>query len=114
MMAKYTKKAFNDIFNYLRDDDDFRDLFREYWGKKNPERNAAFYETDRAAMGNEYKKTLGDCITDYLYNGFDYLDKEYLDISWLRIKQNGRFVLVDIDTIYDIFTNDLREKLNEQ
>lgn len=113
MKARFTKKAFNDIFNYLRDDGDFMDAFREYWGKKYPERNAAFYETDRAAMGNEYKKTLGDCITDYLYN-FDYLDKEYLDISWLRIKQNGRFVLVDIDTIYDIFMNDLREKLNEQ
>lgn len=106
MKARFTKRAFNDIFNYLRDDGDFLDAFREYWGKKYPERNAA--------MGNEYKKTLGDCITDYLYNGFDYLDKEYLDISWLRIKQNGRFVLVDIDTIYDIFTNDLREKLNEQ
>lgn len=113
MKARFTKRAFNDIFNYLRDDGDFLDAFREYWGKKYPERNAAFYETDRAAMGNEYKKTLGDCITDYLYD-FDYLDKEYLDISWLRIKQNGRFVLVDCDTIYDIFTNDLREKLNEQ
>lgn len=112
-MARYTKKAFNTIYNALRDDSDFLDAFREYWGKKYPERNAAFYETDRAAMGNEYKKTLGDCITDYLYN-FDYLDKEYLDISWLRIKQYGRFVLVDCDTLYDIFMNDLREKLNEQ
>ena len=109
MKARFTKKAFNDIFNYLRDDGDFMDAFREYWGKKNPERNAAIYETDRAAMGNEYKKMLGDCITDYLYNGY-----EYLDISWLRIKQYGRFVLVDIDTIYDIFKTDLREKLNEQ
>lgn len=113
MKARFTKRAFNDIFNYLRDDGDFLDAFREYWGKKYPERNAAFYETDRAAMGNEYKKTLGVCITDYLYN-FDYLDTEYLDISWLKIKQNGRFVLVDIDTIYDIFMNDLRERLNEQ
>lgn len=114
MNTKYTKKAFNDIFNALRDDGDFLDAFREYWRKKYPERNAAFYETDRAAMGNEYKKTLGDCITDYLYNGYEYLDKEYLDISWLKIKQNGRFVLVDLDTIYDIFKTDLREKLNEQ
>lgn len=114
MITKYTKKAFNDIFNYLRDDGAFLDAFRAYWRKKYPERNAAFYETDRAAMGNEYKKTLGDCITDYLYNDYEYLDKEYLDISWLKIKQNGRFVLVDLDTIYDIFKTDLREKLNEK
>ena len=113
MMAKYTKKAFNDIFNHLCDDDDFCDLFREYWGKKYPEKNL-FIETERIAAGQEYKKTLGDCITDYLYNGYEYLDKEYLDVSWLKIKQHGRFVLVDIDTIYDIFKTDLREKLNEQ
>lgn len=113
MIAKYTKKAFNDIFNYLCDDDDFVGLFLSYYKKKNPKKNL-FIETERIAAGQEYKKTLGDCIKDYLYNGFDYLDKEYLDISWLRIKQHGRFVLVDIDTINDIFKTDLREKMNEQ
>lgn len=113
MMTKYTKRAFNDIFNYLCDDDDFTGDFLAYYKKKYPKKNL-FIETERIAAGQEYKKTLGDCITDYLYNGYEYLDKEYLDISWLRIKQYGRFVLVDIDTIYDIFTNDLREKLNEQ
>ena len=67
-MAKYTKKAFNDIFNFLRDDDDFCDLFRKYWGQKYPERNAAFYEIDRALMRREYFDILGDCVKDYLYN----------------------------------------------
>ena len=113
MKARFTKKAFNDIFNYLRDDGDFCDLFREYWGKKNPNKSLIERESQRDFMRREYFDILGDCIKDYLYN-FDYLDKEYLDISWLRIKQNGRFVLVDIDTIYDIFKTDLREKLNEQ
>ena len=112
MMAKYTKKAFNDIFNFLRDDDDFCDLFRKYWGQKYPGKKA-IYENDRALMRREYFDILGDCIKDYLYN-FDYLDKEYLDISWLKIKQYGRLCLVDLDTIYDIFKTDLREKLNEK
>lgn len=80
--------------------------FREYWKEKN--QNKTLIE-----MRNEYRKMLAACITDYLYN-FDYLDAEYLDISYLRIKQHGRACLVDLDTIYDIFKTDLHEKLNEQ
>lgn len=36
MMAKYTKRAFNDIFNYLRDDGDFLRFISRILGQKKP------------------------------------------------------------------------------
>ena len=108
MKAKFTKNAKAEILNYLRDDDEFTGLFLEYWKRTHPNANL-FIETQRIDAGKKYLEILGDCITSYLYDG-EYLDKKYLDISWLEIQQYGRTVIVDLDEIYALFKDYLQEQ----
>lgn len=102
--AKYTKKAFAEIFAALRDDKDFLAAFDKIYARQNPNYDYKI-ESQRAEKRAAYLDKLGKDITFYLYD-FDYLDKPYLDISHMVIRQCGRDCLVDIDTIYDIFAND--------
>lgn len=51
---------------------------------------------------NNFSYYASDCILDYLYN-YDFLDKEYQDISWLKIKYYGKSYLVDLDTLFSLF-----------
>lgn len=101
--ARYTKKAAQDIFNIIKDDDDFLRAFDKIYLKTCPQYDSKI-ESIRQEKRRAYIKKLQDDIKFYLYN-FDYLDKQYLDISWLLIKQYGRARIVDLDTLYDIFTD---------
>lgn len=102
--AKYTKKAFAAIFDNIKDDPDFLRAFDKIYAAKNPGYDPKS-ESQRAEKRAAYLDKLGKDITFYLYD-FDYLEKPYLDISHMVIRQCGRDCLVDLDTIYDIFAND--------
>lgn len=99
--AKYTKKAVRDIFNIIKNDDDFIKAFDKIYLKTCPQYD---YKIDsmRLEKLRAYFEKLQNDITFYLYD-FDYLDKKYLDISYCIIKQYGRDCIVDLDTLYSIF-----------
>ena len=101
MKAKYTKKALYDIYNLIKDDEDFLRAFDKIYLKDHP-----LYDGKFANQRNEkrlaYIEKLKSDITFYLYD-FDYLDKKYLDSSYCLINQYGKQCIVDLDTIYDIF-----------
>lgn len=102
--ARFTKKAAQDIFDYIVDDDGFLRAFDMIYLKTCPQ-----YDSKNESMRQEkrraYIKKLQDDIKFYLYD-FDYLDKKYLDISYCIIKQYGKQCIVDIDTLYDIFKDE--------
>ena len=99
--ARYTKKATQDIFDYLVNDDDFLRAFDKIYLKTCPQYNDKI-ESERQKKRAAYIKKLQDDIKFYLYD-FDYLDKQYLDTSYCIIKQYGRARIVDLDTLYSIF-----------
>ena len=101
MKAKYTKKAMQDIFNILKNDNDFLRAFDKIYQKICPHYNGNC-ENQRQEKANAYFDKLKKDITFYLYD-FDYLDKKYLDISYCIINQYGRACIIDLDCIYDIF-----------
>lgn len=99
--AKYTKKAARDIFNIIKDNDCFLRAFDKIYLKTCPLYNGKI-DTERQKKCAAYIKKLQDDIAFYLYD-FDYLDKQYLDVSYCIIKQYGRDCIVDLDTLYNIF-----------
>lgn len=99
--ARYTKKAARDIFNIIKNDDDFLRAFDKIYLKFCPLYNGKI-ESERQKKRAAYFEKLQNDITFYLYD-FDYLDKKYLDISYCIIKQYGRDYIVDLDTLYSIF-----------
>lgn len=108
MKAKFTKKAKAAIFAALENDNDFKGVFLEHWKRTHPNANL-HYETHRIDAGQKYREILGDSITSYLYDG-EYLDKKYLDASYLTIQQYGRTVIIDLDEIYALFKDYLQEQ----
>lgn len=99
--AKFTKKAMRDIFNIIKDDDDFLRAYDKIYLKTCPQYNGKI-ESQRNEKRLSYIKKLQHDITFYLCD-FDYLDKKYLDCAYCIIKQYGRECVVDLDTLYDIF-----------
>lgn len=99
--ARYTKKAARDIFNIIKNDDDFLRAFDKIYLKTCPLYNGKI-ESERQKKRAAYFDKLQKDITFYLYD-FDYLDKKYLDCAYCIIKQYGRDCIVDLDTLYDIF-----------
>lgn len=102
--ARFTKKAAQDIFDYIVDDDDFLRAFDMIYLKTCPQYDSKI-ESMRQEKRRAYIKKLQDDIKFYLYD-FDYLDKKYLDISYCIIKQYGKQCIVDLDTLYDIFKSE--------
>lgn len=99
--ARYTKKAAQDIFNIIKNDDDFLRAFDKIYIKTCPQYNCKI-ESERQKKRASYFEKLQNDIKFYLYD-FDYLDKKYLDCAYCIIKQYGRDCIVDLDTLYDIF-----------
>ena len=91
--AKYTKKIFNELYIRLKDDHDFIDCYKRTQGGKGL---LTCDELIRAA------------ILNYLYNG-SYLDKPYMDISYIILNQYGRAVIVNLDEIYEYFKDAIDE-----
>lgn len=99
--ARYTKKAMQDIFNCVVNDDDFLRAFDKIYLKTCPQYNGKI-ESERQQKRASYFDKLQKDITFYLYD-FDYLDKKYLDCAYCLINQYGKQCIVDLDTLYDIF-----------
>ena len=108
----FTKKTYKEIFNNLKNDSDFTEYFAEQYNKANPAETIPT-ETKRAGMRALYLRILEDSIRSYLYN-CDFLDRAYLDISWLRVYQFGKVKYVDLDTIWDMFKTETEETFNQQ
>jgi hypothetical protein len=54
-----------------------------------------------------FKSTLKNCI-DFFINDFDiYLEKPYIDVSYLRYKNK----LIDLDLLHDIVINHIKERV---
>lgn len=99
--ARYTKKAASDIFNIIKNDDDFLRAFDKIYLKTCPQYNGKI-ESERQKKRAAYFEKLQNDINFYLYD-FDYLDKKYLDCAYCLINQYGKQCIVDLDTLYDIF-----------
>lgn len=108
----YTKKAFNDIFDFCSNDSDFTELYLDYYKTIHPEQDLIARSCKRDIMRNEFRTILKDIITDYLYNG-EFLKHKYLDCSYLIIKQYGKERIVSLDDIYLSFGAELTDKKHE-
>ena len=80
------------LYDFCKDDYDFIDLFKNYNG------------------GNErgYKTAIKESIRFFVDNLNIYLDKPYIDVSYLRMDDK----LIDLDLLHDVFKNDLIERMD--
>lgn len=77
------------VYNFLINDYDFK---------------MKYIDTHNSYEG--FKETVKDTV--YLAFDFDselYLDKAYLDIAWLKVKDK----LINLDLLWDIFINNLKK-----
>ena len=58
---------------------------------------------------NELKNTLNYCLYDGYFN--PYYSEEYLDVAYIKNKNTG--LIYNIDDIYDVFYNNLKDIKNE-
>lgn len=82
------------LFDVLKGDEDFIDAYASY--KKNLEGYEVFL-----------KRTIECFVSDFNI----YLDKPYIDISYLKLKNDS---LIDVDLLWEIFKSDLKELKEEQ
>lgn len=83
----------NVLFETLKNDEDFVNLYASYKG------NLEGFE-------DYFKSTIENFVGDFKI----YLDKPYIDISYIKLKDNS---LIDIDLLWNIFKNGL-EELDEE
>jgi hypothetical protein len=76
------------LYTFLKNDIDFK---------------LVYYKEYKKIKG--YKALLKENIRFFVENYDIYLDKPYLDISYLKVNDK----IVDIDLLYDIFKNNLSE-----
>ena len=76
------------LYTFLKNDIDFK---------------LAYYREYKNTKG--YKALLKENIRFFVENYNIYLDKPYLDISYLRVNDK----IIDIDLLYDIFNESLKE-----
>lgn len=83
-------KLLNNTCDCLLNDNDFLNLYN----KEKRKEKFCYY--------------VKNAVMDYLYN-FSLLDKEYLDICHLPIKCYGKKYIIDLDCIYDLFEESLKD-----
>lgn len=84
MINRKFLKLFNETYAFCVNDKDFIDFYNKEKRKE------------------KFNYYLENAIMDYLSN-YNLLDKEYLDISFLRIFYYGKKYLIDLDEIYQLF-----------
>ena len=87
-----SKKYRKGLYDFCKDDYDFIELFKSY------------------NDGNErgYKTAIKDSIRFFVDNLNIYLDKPYIDVSYLQMDDK----LIDLDLLHDVFKNDLIERMD--
>ncbi len=78
------------LYNEIKDDPDYIKLFKKYNNNK--------------IKG--FKTLLKSCIYSFIENYNIFLDKPYLDISYIRYKDK----FIDLDLLDDIIVNDIKER----
>jgi len=78
------------LYNEIKDDKDYIKLYKQYNNNK--------------IKG--FKTLLKDCINSFIENYNIFLDKPYLDISYIRYKDK----FIDLDLLHDIVVNDIKER----
>ena len=76
------------MYDYLKDQQDFQELYLNY---------------KKTLKG--FKSFLKGIIEAFVSDYDIYLDKPYLDVSYIKIKDK----IIDLDLFYDIFKESLRE-----
>lgn len=90
--TRYTKKLHAELTDVICRDDDFITATTQKYGDATKLRGLA-----------------ENVAEDYLWNDYRYLDKHYLDIASYTTKQNGKTVIIDMDTIWEMFHSLLNE-----
>ncbi len=78
------------LYTEIKDDPDYIKLYKKYNNNK--------------IKG--FKTLLKDCIYSFIENYNVFLDKPYLDVSYIRY--NNKFI--DLDLLDDIVVNDIKER----
>lgn len=88
-MNKYNDD-YNFLYNFLIHDKDFKNEFAKH------------------NLKVSYKNTIKELLDYVLNSEFNpYLDKEYLDITWLR--DNSTNTIYNLDDIFEVYCNNLQE-----
>ena len=81
------------LYNETKHDQDWIKLYKQYNNNK--------------IKG--FKTLLKDCISSFVENYNIFLDKPYLDISYIRYKNK----FIDLDLLDDIVVNDIKERVKK-
>lgn len=90
---KFTKESVNELKNLIKTDDDFQ--------KSNIEN-----------LDEKISEFVTDVLDPYICGDYDFLDVEYLDVSWMKMQiydeeqdSNPETVLIDLDMIWAEWMN---------
>jgi len=78
------------LYDFVNQDDDFKNLYKRYNKNK------------ISGFKSFAKRNIDVFVSDFNI----FLDKPYLDVSYLKVKDK----LIDLDLLYDIFKNYLEER----